>query len=106
MTYDLPISPPTPRDPIHRLQVVQLPVVQHESMRPQHPGRLLRLGQTARLLDGEPVADRQRDALHLCLLYTSDAADERSSVDPGGGRIIKKKNTYSAINYTRPHTKA
>ena len=29
-----------------------------------------------------------------CLLYTSDAADERSSVDLGGRRIIKKK-TYS-----------
>ena len=28
-----------------------------------------------------------------CLLYTSDAADERSSVDLGGRRIIKKK-TY------------
>ena len=30
-----------------------------------------------------------RDA--TCLLYTSDAADERSSVDLGGRRIIKKK---------------
>ena len=29
----------------------------------------------------------------LCLLYTSDAADERSSVDLGGRRIIKKKNS-------------
>ena len=29
--------------------------------------------------------------LSLCLLYTSDAADERSSVDLGGRRIIKKK---------------
>ena len=29
---------------------------------------------------------------HACLLYTSDAADERSSVDLGGRRIIKKKN--------------
>ena len=28
----------------------------------------------------------------FCLLYTSDAADERSSVDLGGRRIIKKKN--------------
>ena len=28
---------------------------------------------------------------HACLLYTSDAADERSSVDLGGRRIIKKK---------------
>ena len=32
------------------------------------------------------------DALPIgCLLYTSDAADERSSVDLGGRRIIKKK---------------
>ena len=29
-----------------------------------------------------------------CLLYTSDAADERSSVDLGGRRIIKKKNKH------------
>ena len=35
-----------------------------------------------------------RGGLHACLLYTSDAADERSSVDLGGRRIIKKKNTY------------
>ena len=28
-----------------------------------------------------------------CLLYTSDAADERSSVDLGGRRIIKKKRS-------------
>ena len=28
---------------------------------------------------------------YVCLLYTSDAADERSSVDLGGRRIIKKK---------------
>ena len=31
--------------------------------------------------------------LHDCLLYTSDAADERSSVDLGGRRIIKKKKS-------------
>ena len=30
--------------------------------------------------------------LYFCLLYTSDAADERSSVDLGGRRIIKQKN--------------
>ena len=30
-------------------------------------------------------------ARDTCLLYTSDAADERSSVDLGGRRIIKKK---------------
>ena len=28
----------------------------------------------------------------FCLLYTSDAADERSSVDLGGRRFIKKKH--------------
>ena len=31
------------------------------------------------------------DGTQACLLYTSDAADERSSVDLGGRRIIKKK---------------
>ena len=35
---------------------------------------------------------------HLgCLLYTSDAADERSSVDLGGRRIIKKKKKDNII---------
>ena len=31
-----------------------------------------------------------------CLLYTSDAADERSSVDLGGRRILKKKKNDNA----------
>ena len=34
---------------------------------------------------------KHQTALSVCLLYTSDAADERSSVDLGGRRIIKKK---------------
>src|SRR5678815_1905892 len=34
-------------------------------------------------------------AYYGCLLYTSDAADERSSVDLGGRRIIKKKKKIS-----------
>ena len=33
----------------------------------------------------------RKDPNLTCLLYTSDAADERSSVDLGGRRIIKKK---------------
>ena len=33
---------------------------------------------------------------YACLLYTSDAADERSSVDLGGRRIIKKKNNETS----------
>ena len=38
-----------------------------------------------------------------CLLYTSDAADERSSVDLGGRRIIKKKKKEQMIMRDR-HT--
>ena len=34
----------------------------------------------------------------ICLLYTSDAADERSSVDLGGRRIITKKKKKETIN--------
>ena len=37
-----------------------------------------------------------RDNASGCLLYTSDAADERSSVDLGGRRIIKKKKNKQA----------
>ena len=41
------------------------------------------------------------DGVHSCLLYTSDAADERSSVDLGGRRIIKKTNSrlYKALQH-------
>ena len=49
-------------------------------------------------------------AVGTCLLYTSDAADERSSVDLGGRRIIKKKKnrrtregTYSKHQTTSQH---
>ena len=40
-----------------------------------------------------------------CLLYTSDAADERSSVDLGGRRIIKKKNTKHTCSIEYIYTK-
>ena len=42
-------------------------------------------------------------AVYLCLLYTSDAADERSRVDLGGCRIIKKKKKITIETGT--HTK-
>ena len=41
------------------------------------------------------VAGSYGEKYNACLLYTSDAADERSSVDLGGRRIIKKKNTFT-----------
>ena len=37
------------------------------------------------------------DLINDCLLYTSDAADERSSVDLGGRRIIKKKKRHAYL---------
>ena len=44
----------------------------------------------------------RRDVLAACLLYTSDAADERSSVDLGGRRIIKKKNINNTCRCEYP----
>ena len=56
--------------------------------------------QEAQPAQAQPVHERvgqgpQAEQRDRCLLYTSDAADERSSVDLGGRRIIKKKkNEY------------
>ena len=56
------------------------------------------------LENGGLIRERLDERKKTCLLYTSDAADERSSVDLGGRRIIKKKKnktqhtTQSAIN--------
>ena len=60
----------------------------------------------------QPVQARQRrkprdgeisvygsEHAQACLLYTSDAADERSSVDLGGRRIIKKKKKCNDGSY-------
>ena len=55
---------------------------------------LLRHGDTNDL-ERERGAYDQPGRADVCLLYTSDAADERSSVDLGGRRIIKKKNTHA-----------
>ena len=52
-----------------------------------------------KMIDGAFYLAKAKSYL-TCLLYTSDAADERSSVDLGGRRIIKKKNKtyYRATN--------
>ena len=42
-----------------------------------------------------------REQYGYCLLYTSDAADERSSVDLGGRRIIKKKRNVTHVTSGR-----
>ena len=46
-----------------------------------------------------PVQSPKIDKIVICLLYTSDAADERSSVDLGGRRIIKKKKDKKSDRY-------
>eukprot|EP00658_Telonema_sp_P-2_P013839 TRINITY_DN15248_c0_g1_i10.p1 TRINITY_DN15248_c0_g1~~TRINITY_DN15248_c0_g1_i10.p1 ORF type:complete len:128 (-),score=13.39 TRINITY_DN15248_c0_g1_i10:80-463(-) len=56
-------------------------------MLPRHPGAII-WGRVLALAAFEchaPVCPK------VCLLYTSDAADEEDSVDLGGRRIIKKK---------------
>ena len=57
----------------------------------------LRLEEGDEQVDKQGEGDDGHDDIHgclrVCLLYTSDAADERSSVDLGGRRIIEKKNT-------------
>ena len=52
----------------------------------------IRIDEPGRCLDTGTTTDLAMSVEFLrCLLYTSDAADERSSVDLGGRRIIKKK---------------
>ena len=41
--------------------------------------------------------NEDRRARMVCLLYTSDAADEEDSVDLGGGRIIKKQKKKKKV---------
>ena len=61
-----------------------------DSIRAEGDAREQRLGGPEHGRVGAPV-DPQAGQASACLLYTSDAADERSSVDLGGRRIIKKK---------------
>ena len=44
-------------------------------------------------VSGTPAMPGDGVPSNRCLLYTSDAADERSSVDLGGRRIIKNKHS-------------
>eukprot|EP00658_Telonema_sp_P-2_P022710 TRINITY_DN19083_c0_g1_i1.p1 TRINITY_DN19083_c0_g1~~TRINITY_DN19083_c0_g1_i1.p1 ORF type:complete len:281 (-),score=56.89 TRINITY_DN19083_c0_g1_i1:84-926(-) len=54
-------------------------------------GEAIECGRAGEELDivGSPI--------YICLLYTSDAADEEDSVDLGGRRIIKKKKNTDKI---------
>ena len=56
------------------------------------PGNRAMVHHVLLFMDGKGAGDRN-DAADpgACLLYTSDAADERSSGDLGGRRIITKR---------------
>ena len=51
----------------------------------------------APITDNELIAMADGARGMACLLYTSDAADERSSVDLGGRRIIKKNKKTKVV---------
>ena len=78
--------------------------------RPQRRARSARLRRRlSRLL--ELVLERLAELAHLgiddvdaCLLYTSDAADERSRADLGGRRLIKTKKNKKKTNRDRIET--
>ena len=70
----------------------------------QAPSRGLRRGVVVNISEataaiGQAVEQAEAAAGHSigCLLYTSDAADERSSVDLGGRGIITKKKRDSTL---------
>ena len=66
---------------VYKRQVLWVAGEESPYIRPEHEPRMLQLFPSTRLVT----------LAGACLLYTSDAADERSSVDLGGRRIIKKK---------------
>ena len=66
---------------VYKRQVVVTAVPQQVSFERDEPAAM-----------AQQVADGHVRRDPRCLLYTSDAADERSSVDLGGRRILKKKN--------------
>ena len=62
-----------------------------------------------RVTDADAALEGLKDGMTLmaggfgCLLYTSDAADGRSSGDFGGGRVIEKK-TQERQSIVTKHT--
>ena len=68
----------------HRLSTIQ----NADKIIVLHKGEIREIGNHQELLSKKGIYYK---LYQFCLLYTSDAADERSSVDLGGRRIIKKK---------------
>ena len=78
--------------------LLMAPAFGHIFGKPQPPQLIAVGGEDGNELDLHRAPIPQRNFVGgghriICLLYTSDAADERSSVDLGGRRIIKKKTS-------------
>ena len=59
-----------------------------------------RITRVENALDLRPK-DREFESFSICLLYTSDAADDMQCVDLGGRRIIKKDGSFRHRAYHR-----
>src|SRR5678816_4890998 len=77
-------------------------MVHNIEMQPGQGAKIARsAGSSAQLTNKEDkyaILKMPSGELRNCLLYTSDAADERSSVDLGGRRISKKKKCRSRLS--------
>ena len=107
LEYSLFASEPVPFDPmekaIHEAFLAQSPLIKPSEFKMVHEYPLSGIhpmmthiyehagGRKVIACKGAPEGIVKKSTLSACLLYTSDAADERSSVDLGGRRIIKKK---------------
>src|SRR5665213_840844 len=74
-------------------QILQVKFSESENVKRRPPVAIVNGGEWFFLVVLAPGEILQRGALlGICLLYTSDAADDLLCVDLGGRRIIKKKN--------------
>ena len=71
---------------VYKRQPAHWKMAGHPRENPASPGPARQIAPSLPAQGAGPIV-----RCYPCLLYTSDAADERSSVDLGGRRIIKKK---------------
>ena len=68
-----------------------VPVIRNTDLKSLSAIKLEINDKASRAKDRKLSLEEMQGNTFTCLLYTSDAADERSSVDLGGRRILKKK---------------
>src|SRR5680860_1928862 len=85
-----------------KLQVLDHPLIQHKLslIRDEETGSK----EFRELVEEVAAVDSHlNDHGYICLLYTSDAADDLLCVDLGGRRIIKKKKKTTTNKKTKKH---